>query len=57
MRRSGDVVTAINGQPLVSTDNMMGMYANLRSASHLTVDVTRTVKGKPKGYEFEIDIK
>jgi general secretion pathway protein C len=55
--RSGDVVTAINGQSLESMDNVMGMYAKLRHASHLNVEYSRRVKGKIRSYELDIDIK
>jgi type II secretion system protein C len=54
--RSGDVVTAINGQPLDSLDGAMKLYAKLRSASHLTVDVTRNKGGERQEIRLDVSI-
>lgn len=50
--RSGDVLTAINGNSLDGPDAAMGMYAKLRRASHLDVTVLR--KGKTLKMSIEI---
>lgn len=42
--RSGDVLTAVNGQPLGGPDGVLGLYAKLRHASHLDLAILR--KGK-----------
>jgi general secretion pathway protein C len=54
--RSGDVITAINGQPLDSLDGAMKLYAKLRNASHLTVDVTRNKGGERQEMRLDISI-
>lgn len=54
--RSGDVITAINGQPLDSLDGAMKLYAKLRNASHLTVDVTRNKSGARQEIRLDISI-
>ena len=41
---NGDMVTSINGSPLTSIDEAMGLYTKLRRASNLTVVLDR--KGK-----------
>ncbi|MGB1700581.1 MAG: type II secretion system protein GspC [Nannocystaceae bacterium] len=41
---NGDMVTSINGSPLTSIDEAMGLYTKLRRASNLTVVIDR--KGK-----------
>ncbi|MCH9688215.1 MAG: hypothetical protein K0V04_42685, partial [Deltaproteobacteria bacterium] len=43
--RTGDLITGINGQPLNSLDGAMKLYAKLRSASHLSVDMVRNKSG------------
>lgn len=54
--RSGDVITAINGQPLDSLDGAMKLYAKLRNASHLTVDVMRNKGGDRQEIRLDISI-
>ncbi len=54
--RSGDVLTAINGQPLNSLDGAMKLYAKLRNASHLTVDLTRNRSGQRQEVRIDISI-
>lgn len=52
--RTGDLITAINGQPLNSLDGAMKLYAKLRNASHLTVDMIRNKSGTR--HEMRLDI-
>jgi type II secretion system protein C len=54
--RSGDVITAINGQPLDSLDGAMKLYAKLRNAAHLTVDVTRNKGGERQEIRLDVSI-
>ncbi|MCX4245966.1 type II secretion system protein GspC [Paraliomyxa miuraensis] len=54
--RSGDVITGINGQPLDSLDGAMKLYARLRNASHLTVDLTRNRSGERQELRLDISI-
>lgn len=54
--RSGDVITGINGQPLDSLDGAMKLYAKLRNASNLTVDVTRNKGGEREEIRLDISI-
>jgi general secretion pathway protein C len=54
--RSGDVLTSVNGQSLATMDNAMGLYSKLRTAKHLTVDLTRSLSGERKNMTLEIDI-
>lgn len=54
--KSGDVITGINGQPLDSLDGAMKLYAKLRSAAHLTVDVTRNKAGEREEIRLDISI-
>ncbi|MEM9463154.1 MAG: type II secretion system protein GspC [Myxococcota bacterium] len=53
--RTGDLITAINGQPLNSLDGAMKLYAKLRNASHLTVDMVRNKSGTR--HEMRLDIQ
>ncbi len=39
--RSGDVVTAINGQPTATPDQLLALWTRLRSASRLAVRIDR----------------
>ncbi len=39
--KNGDLVKSINGQPLTSVDEAMGMYTKLRNASSLSVVIER----------------
>jgi len=39
--KNGDMVKSINGQPLTSVDEAMGMYAKMRGASSLSVVIER----------------
>jgi general secretion pathway protein C len=54
--RSGDVITNINGQPLDSLDGAMKLYAKLRNAAHLTIDVTRNSGGARQEIRLDISI-
>jgi general secretion pathway protein C len=54
--RSGDVITAINGQPLDSLDGAMKLYAKMRNASHLTIDVTRNKSGARQEIRLDVSI-
>jgi general secretion pathway protein C len=54
--RSGDVITAINGQPLDSLDGAMRLYAKMRNASHLTIDVTRNKSGARQEIRLDVSI-
>jgi general secretion pathway protein C len=50
--RSGDVLTAVNGQPLGGPDGALGLYAKLRHASHLDLAILR--KGKQLTMSLDI---
>jgi len=50
--RNGDLLTAVNGQPLDSLDRVMGMYTRLRRASHLSLTYER--KGKVRELDLNI---
>lgn len=54
--RTGDVITAVNGQPLGSIDGAMKLYTKLRRASHLTFEVTRNRGGERTPITLQIDI-
>jgi general secretion pathway protein C len=54
--RSGDVITAVNGQPLDSLDGAMKLYAKLRNAAHLTIDVTRNKAGERQEIRLDVSI-
>ncbi len=54
--RTGDVITNINGQPMDSLDSAMKAYQRFRSATHLTIDITRAVKGERKSMQLDISI-
>jgi len=53
--RTGDLITGINGQPLDSLDGAMKLYAKMRNASHLTVDMVRNKSGTR--HEMRLDIQ
>jgi general secretion pathway protein C len=54
--RSGDVITAINGQPLDSLDGAMKLYTKMRNAAHLTIDVTRNKAGERQEIRLDVSI-
>lgn len=54
--RSGDVVTEINGRDLHTMDAALAMASRLRTASHLSVEVTRRRGGERSPLELEIQI-
>ena len=50
--RSGDLLTRVNGRELATREHVLGAYAQLRTASHFTVDVERA--GRNVTYEYVV---
>ena len=50
--QSGDVVTAVNGQPIEQPDQLMKVWESLRQDSALTVNVERD--GRPRQLHYDI---
>lgn len=50
--RNGDVITAVNGQPLATLDAVLGMFPKLRHSSSLQLEITR--KGKSRQLLLDI---
>ncbi len=50
--RSGDLLTHVNGHDLASRERVIGAYAQLRTASHFTVDIERA--GHQLTYEYVV---
>lgn len=51
--QNGDLLRTINGYDMASPDSALEAYSRLRSASNLSVSVTR--RGKPMTVEYEIE--
>lgn len=49
---NGDLVSAINGHAITTPDKALEVYTKLRSASHVTISMTRN--GAPTTYEYNI---
>lgn len=54
--RTGDVITAINGQELTNLQAAMGLYSQLRNASNLSVEYTRNVGGTRHQKRLDVTI-
>jgi general secretion pathway protein C len=51
--KNGDLVRAINGTALSSPDNALEVYSSLRTASALTIDITRGGKSVVLNYTIK----
>jgi general secretion pathway protein C len=49
---NGDTIHVINGQEISTPDRALEVYTKLRSASHLTISITR--RGEPKTIDYSI---
>jgi general secretion pathway protein C len=49
---NGDIVHAVNGHPITTPDKALEVYTKLRTASHVTLSLTR--RGKPLTHEYVI---
>ena len=50
--RNGDIVQRINGRPISSPDDVLSLYEDLKSGSHVSLQLTRKGKSKTIDYEF-----
>lgn len=51
--RNGDVVQKINGNPINSPDDVLGLYEKLKSGSHVSVEISRRGDLKNMNYRFK----
>lgn len=50
--RNGDIVQKINGEPINSPDEVLGLYEKLKSGSRVSLEVTRRGEPKTMNYRF-----
>ncbi|MDY6971163.1 MAG: PDZ domain-containing protein [Thermodesulfobacteriota bacterium] len=50
--RNGDIVQGINGRPIVSPDDVLSLYEDLKSGSRVSLQLTRKGESQTIDYEF-----
>jgi len=51
--RSGDVITGVNGSNLVSVDDALKLYENMKSSSNMSIDIKRRGRNRTIDYNIE----
>ncbi len=51
--RSGDVITGVNGNSLVSVDDALKLYENMKSSSNMSVEIKRRGRNRTIDYNIE----
>ena len=51
--RSGDVITGVNGSSLVSVDDALKIYENMKSSSNMSIEIKR--RGRSRTIEYNIE--
>ncbi len=51
--KNGDIITGVNGQPLTSVEDAMGMYEQLQSSSNISVQIKR--RGRDRVIDYSIN--
>ncbi len=51
--RSGDVVTGVNGSSLVSVDDALKIYENMKSSSNMSIEIKRRGRNRTIDYNIE----
>jgi general secretion pathway protein C len=51
--RSGDVITGVNGNSLVSVDDALKIYENMKSSSNMSIEIKRRGRNRTIDYNIE----
>lgn len=51
--RSGDVITGVNGNSLVSVDDALKLYENMKSSSNMSIEIKRRGRNRTIDYNIE----
>jgi len=51
--RSGDVITGVNGSSLVSVDDALKIYENMKSSSNMSIEIKRRGRNRTIDYNIE----
>jgi len=51
--RSGDVITGVNGSSLVSVDDALKLYENMKSSSNMSIEIKRRGRNRTIDYNIE----
>ncbi len=51
--RSGDVITGVNGSNLVSVDDALKLYENMKSSSNMSIEIKRRGRNRTIDYNIE----
>jgi len=51
--RSGDVITGVNGNSLVSVDDALKLYENMKSSSNMSIEIKRRGRNRIIDYNIE----
>ena len=51
--RSGDVITGVNGNSLVSVDDALKIYGNMKSSSNMSIEIKRRGRNRTIDYNIE----
>lgn len=51
--RSGDIITGVNGSSLVSVDDALKLYENMKSSSNMSIDIKRRGRNRTIDYNIE----
>ena len=51
--RSGDIITGVNGSSLVSVDDALKLYENLKSSSNMSIEIKRRGRNRTIDYNIE----
>lgn len=50
--RNGDLITGVNNEPIQTTEDIIGMYNDLKSASEVSLQITR--RGRARSFNYSI---
>jgi len=51
--RSGDIITGVNGSSLVSVDDALKIYENMKSSSNMSIEIKRRGRNRTIDYDIE----
>lgn len=51
--RSGDIITGVNGSSLVSVDDALKLYENMKSSSNMSIEIKRRGRNRTIDYNIE----
>lgn len=50
--RNGDIITGVNDEPIKTTEDIIGMYNDLKSSSEVSLQITR--RGRARSFNYSI---